>query len=437
MTYARFERLNFRRRDGTIHPRLRVAFVWKGPNDARPRRYRESTGLDDNRENRRLWRSKLEEMTRELIATNRGVAGPFDPSRWLPRAPSLEPPEPAAPPRTIGDFARQYLGELPAMGIGEETREHYRLIIGKHVLPSALARLPLRNVNDGHIKTWVAGLLKKTNPQGRPLQAVTVNKIIARMRTMVTIAWKRGEIDGRVNPMELVDNLPMDGREPNPFSPEELLALFSACEGQQRALYTTLVFTGMRPSEALGLYPEHVDFKAGILRVRQQIRENGSVDQKLKTKRSRRDIVMFEPVRAALAALAVRNRLRSKFVFANREGGALTVMTQGDHPWRRAVARAGVEYRPLYTLRHTYTSLMLSAQKPLQWVAHQLGHVGVAKIDEVYGRWLRTPSAETLDLEKLFESIAKLPPYARDVRPIQPKSGPSQRGENGEERKSA
>ena len=47
---------------------------------------------------------------------------------------------------------------------------------------------------------------------------------------------------------------------------------------------------------------------------------------------------------------------------------------------------------------------MLSAGKPLQWVADQLGHVGVKKIDEVYGRWKQrqNPPDKQLDLEKVF-----------------------------------
>ena len=64
-----------------------------------------------------------------------------------------------------------------------------------------------------------------------------------------------------------------------------------------------------------------------------------------------------------------------------------------------------------YTLRHTYTFLMLSAGKPLQWVADQLGHVGVKKIDEVYGRWKQRQKLpdKQLDLEKVFRSIRALP----------------------------
>jgi hypothetical protein len=44
-----------------------------------------------------------------------------------------------------------------------------------------------------------------------------------------------------------------------------------------------------------------------------------------------------------------------------RDGAPLNVCWQDDNPWRRALQRAGLEYRGLYLLRHTYTFLMLSA----------------------------------------------------------------------------
>ena len=63
-----------------------------------------------------------------------------------------------------------------------------------------------------------------------------------------------------------------------------------------------------------------------------------------------------------------------------RDGAPLNVCWQDDNPWHRALQRAGLEYRGLYLLRHTYTFLMLSAGKPLQWVAAQLGHREVGKL---------------------------------------------------------
>ena len=90
----------------------------------------------------------------------------------------------------------------------------------------------------------------------------------------------------------------------------------------------------------------------------------------------------------------------------------------GDRPWRRAVARARVDYRVSYNLRHTHTTLMIRAGKPLQWIAHQLGHVGVKKIDEIYGRWTPAPEAQALDLEWFFLEIARLPKRAVVMQPL-------------------
>lgn len=121
---------------------------------------------------------------------------------------------------------------------------------------------------------------------------------------------------------------------------------------------------------------------------------------------------MFEPVKLALFDVMAQNRLRSRFIFCGPMGRPMLERSVGDHPWRRAVARAGVNYRVLYNLRHSYTTLMIRAGRPLQWIAHQLGHAGIKKIDEVYGRWTRTPEAEPLDLGPFSAEVAVLPKTA-------------------------
>jgi integrase len=149
---------------------------------------------------------------------------------------------------TVEAFARRYLEELAGAGIGAQTLEQCRHIFRAHISRSDLAAVPLRELNDGHIKLWLAQLQQKTvgaraerlQPQHREQNPC--------VRTMITLAWKRGEIGRPVDRINLVDNLPMKAREPDPFSPKELLTLLAACEGQQRGLYITLALTGMRPS---------------------------------------------------------------------------------------------------------------------------------------------------------------------------------------------
>lgn len=162
--------------------------------------------------------------------------------------------------------------------------------------------------------------------------------------------------------------------------------------------------------------PEHINFTEGTILVRQQMLEKGEVSLRLKTKNSRRPLQMFEPVKLALFDILALNWFRSR-VFCGSLGRPMLGRSVGDHPWRRAVARARVDYSVHYNLRHTYTTLMIRAGKPLQWIAHQLGHVGVKKIDEVYGRWARTPEAQALDLEAFLLAIMQLPKRAVVLQP--------------------
>ena len=254
MRRARFERSSlYRDTEGTTRYRLQVSFFYQGPGDSRPRRHRESTGLEDSRDNRRRWKRQLDELERELIRTRWGTSDTLDLRRWFPKT-RLEYERTPSGPQIFGDLARQWLEQLPGTSIGAPTREQYAYVFGAHVLRSELAKVPLAELTAGHIKLWLGELRTKKTRTGKPLEPNTVNKILARLRTMVTEAWRSGSIPRPVNPMELVKNLPMEGREPEPFLPDELLTLFSACQGQQRTLYMLLALTGLRPSEALGLW---------------------------------------------------------------------------------------------------------------------------------------------------------------------------------------
>jgi integrase len=416
MRPARFETVRRKRIDGSVRKHLLVAFLWKGSGDSRPRRYRESTGLEDTRASRQLWRGKLEEISRELVITNYGVTAPFDPRRWFPHSRTSATLQlgtmtaQTVTPIRVGDFARSYLDRLA--GLTNRTREQYHFIFNAHILPSKFAQVQLAGLTHLDIRAFLRELEEKTTSAGKPLQANTINKILARVRTMLNDAFESGAIAGARNPMALVKNLAVSEREIDPFEPAELLRIFAVCEGQQRALYILLALTGLRPAEALALMPEHVNFADGTILVRQQMIEKGEVSPRLKTKSSRRNVKMFEPVKIALYDVLALNRLRSRFLFCGPMGRPMLERSVGDHPWRRAIARAGVDYHVLYNLRHTYTTLMIRAGKPLQWIAHQLGHVGVKKIDEVYGRWTRTPEEEALDLDAFFLQIMRLPKTA-------------------------
>lgn len=56
--------------------------------------------------------------------------------------------------------------------------------------------------------------------------------------------------------------------------------------------------------------------------------------------------------------------------------------------WVPAVKKSGVKFRKQYNTRHTYASTMLTENKPIAWVAKQLGHSDIAMTLSTYARWI-------------------------------------------------
>jgi len=342
--YARFESVLRRLSDGTVRKHLRVCFRWKGPGDSSPRRHREATGLLDTYKNRQLWKDNLHEIVKELILTNFGTTAPFDPRRWFANshtASTKNLAQAGARLTTVGDFAREYFQSLT--GLADSTKEQYRLIYESYIYPSKLAGEPLATLNAGPVQKFLSDLENRRTARGEPLKASSINKVMARVRPMITAAWEQELIKSLRNPTLAVKNLALPDKDYYPFDEFELMNLFAVCEGQQRAMYITAALTGLRPSELIALEAHHLNFERGLILVRQQMTNKGEPTSTLKTRKSRREIAMFPPVKLALREMIARNRLRSRYVFCGPQGRALLAGHLGDQPWRTSVQASTIE----------------------------------------------------------------------------------------------
>lgn len=176
--------------------------------------------------------------------------------------------------------------------------------------------------------------------------------------------------------------------EIDPFTPAEITAILSACEGQFRNLVQTAFWTGLRTSELIALRWQDVDFARGVVCVRQAL-VAGEIKGP-KTTSGRRDVKMLPAARAALQAQREHTLLQGGVVFRDPRTGA---RWSGDKPirewnWRPVLSRAGVRYRYPYQTRHTYASTLLSAGENPVWVAAQMGHRDWVMIVRTYGRWI-------------------------------------------------
>jgi integrase len=386
------------------HGRLLITFQYQG------RRCREYLGLEDRRENRRTAIVTVREIELELAsgkfdyAAHNHTSWETPSSRNLERLGlrTIEPPTARETP-TLGDFAAKWLDERRAQ-LSAATAYDYLTILRGHIFPSTLSAKRLDAIDDGDITRLVGELRQKQTKHGTPVSDRRTNMVIARLRTIFASARRRKLISD--DPMKYVDNLREPKPDVDPLTLEEAERLLATASGQDRALFTVLIFTGLRPNEALALKWNDIDFDREVIRVRRSINRFEGVGLP-KTASNEREVDMLPNVRAALREQRARSQLRSDFVFPSQTGGPLDLTNLRERNWRRVIHKSGLRKRTLYQCRHSYAALQLSRGENPQYVAHQMGYSTLEMIIRHYGRWMRKPER----VRRLAEQLAsKFPP---------------------------
>ncbi len=399
--------------------RLLISFQYRG------RRCREYLGLTDNRENRRVAARTLKQVELELAAGKLDYGTRFPESRSLARLGTAGAEKAERP--TLGEFAKLWLEERRA-GITPATLYDYERLLKTYILPSKLADMRIDAIDDGDVKRFVVEVQEKRTRKGAPVKPRRINMALARLRTIFATAKRRKLVTE--DPMAYVDNLREPKSEVDPLTLEETQRLLAVATGQNRAIFTVLIFAGLRPNEALALRWEDIDFGREVIKVRRTLSRFGGLGLP-KTSYSEREVDMLPPVRAALQEQRARSQLRSEFVFVSETGGPLDLTNLRERNWRRLVRKSGLRPRTLYQCRHTFAALQLSRGENPQYVAHQMGHANLEMIIRHYARWTRKPErvgklSAQLEAEfppKMPEICQKVAGAEEPIHPRQPSKG--------------
>jgi hypothetical protein len=84
-------------------------------------------------------------------------------------------------------------------------------------------------------------------------------------------------------------------------------------------------------------------------------------------------------------------------IFPAPAGGHIKLDNWRRRVWKEAIEASGVEYRPLYQMRHTFATLALAAGADLYWVSRQLGHESIRTTLKHYARFVPRWTSETCD----------------------------------------
>ena len=212
------------------------------------------------------------------------------------------------------------------------------------------------------------------------LSASTVRNTINPLRKICGRAVARNEIGA--NPTTGLELPAVRGKRDRIASPEEAQALLDALEAEDRPLWATALYGGLRLGELLALRWSDVDLGSGLIRVeRGWDPKVGAIATKSGMGKRR------VPIAAVLRDYLTEHRLRSSgegMVFGRGEDRPFnpkTVRRRANAAW----TRADLACITLHECRHTFASLMIAADVNAKALSTYLGHSSIQITFDRYG----------------------------------------------------
>jgi integrase len=270
------------------------------------------------------------------------------------------------------------------------TLEAHRYQLDRHLLPALGARrIASITVDD------VAELLHRL--RGKGCSAKTSASALATLESVMRFARRRGWIVA--DPVERLerDERPRPApRRQRVLGRAQIERLLAVCSPRDRLMVATVLYTGLRISEMLGLVWGDVDFDPGVIHVRAQLSRahRGAPARRVppKTTASVRDI----PLVAQLARLLAAHKQASPiargedWVFATARRTPYGHRNVSRRCLGRAAQLAGLNddgWPPLrfHDLRHTFAShLIVDLGLDVAQVSRILGHSRITVTLDIY-----------------------------------------------------
>jgi integrase len=266
------------------------------------------------------------------------------------------------------------------------------------VLPE-LGHLRLSEVQRGDVQALADRLT------GQGLSASTVQNTLDPLRVIYRRAIRRNLVS--VDPTEGLELRRPRGRRERIAAPEEAAALLAALPEEDRALWATALYAGLRRGELRALRWADVDLKAKTIRV-QRAWDDEEGEQDGKSEAARRSVPVLAPLARELAAHKLR---------AGRDGEDLVFGSTPAQPFepstvrRRALAAwdaAGLEPIGLHEARHTCASLFIASGANAKAVQSIMGHATIGMTFDTYGHLMPGGLAEAAAAADAFLARAAI-----------------------------
>jgi integrase len=213
----------------------------------------------------------------------------------------------------------------------------------------------------------------------RDIGAATVRNALLPLRAICRRALSRGDI--QVNPTTGIEMPAVRGRRTRFAAPYEAHLLIEAAPPEDRVLWATAFYAGLRRGELQALRWADVDLAGGVLKVERSWDVKAGLIEP-KSTAGRRKV----PIAAILRDYLVDHRLdaRKGLVFGRADGtpfATSTVSLRATNAWKQA----NLNPITLHECRHTFASLMIAAGVNPKALQTFIGHSSITVTLDRYG----------------------------------------------------
>jgi len=313
------------------------------------------------------------------------------------------------------DLAEEYFKVYAPNKLKPRTAYDYEKLVNFRLL-DYFGNKKLRDITPGMLSEYFCNMTIKKKGEVLPMAPATVRKTYTTMQSIFTFAVSQQYIKETPCKGVVLPGKDVTRDEKRKSLTEEELPEFIALFKDYSTLNVivkTLLFTGMRSGEALGLQWEDIDFERRLIRIRHNLTDIGGTHflTTPKTKSSKRTIFMNE----TLFNLLKEHRAKQhEIIFALGKEFAHPEMVftsdLGNYKdrsalntsFRRFLKGTDFEFMTLHCLRHSNATLLLNSGVDIKVVSEHLGHSDVGTTANIYTDVLdsmRRKTAEVIEFK--------------------------------------
>jgi len=227
------------------------------------------------------------------------------------------------------------------------------------------------------------------------------NQNLSLLRGFCEWAIESGHL--KVNPFATIKPVKGTRSRRQPFSRDEIARIlqttkFHSAYSSYHDFTYVLLSLGLRPSEAIGLRWQHIDLARKQITINESLsrstdgRSSGTARQRKITKTGNiRTLTLHEQL---VLTFAGRKPLLAKpddLVFTSSRGFPIDDHNFSQRVWKRLLTDAGVDYRPPYNSRHSFTSHLIEQGASFSQAAETLGHSSSRVVADTYAHMVNRP----------------------------------------------